>query len=309
MHFLKITISFFLMFVSYGVSQAQEVELFGVARNECGLDEGPATGNSLYRVDPDTAETELIGPIGFDGVTGLAFLEGDMLVGSASGGNDPKSAILIEINPESGQASLKGVIGTAGVEGEGGRAPDLTYEMTTDTLFATCDGSCDGGDSLQTVNPATGQGTVIGPFMGGIGSPGNGLAISNTGILFHSGAGELANINRNTGAGTFIADLTLGVDIEVNALAFHPLTGELFGSTIAQHASANPRSSTLVKINTETGATTLVGDLPDCFDGIIFRTKPINIVVPTLSEWGLIAMASILGMAGFMVIRRRKVAA
>jgi len=31
--------------------------------------------------------------------------------------------------------------------------------------------------------------------------------------------------------------------------------------------------------------------------------------VPTLSEWGLIAMASILGIVGFMVIRRRKVTA
>ena len=31
--------------------------------------------------------------------------------------------------------------------------------------------------------------------------------------------------------------------------------------------------------------------------------------VPTLSKWGLIAMAGILGIVGFMVIRRRKVAA
>jgi len=28
--------------------------------------------------------------------------------------------------------------------------------------------------------------------------------------------------------------------------------------------------------------------------------------VPTLSEWGLIAMAGILGLVGFMVMRRRK---
>ena len=33
----------------------------------------------------------------------------------------------------------------------------------------------------------------------------------------------------------------------------------------------------------------------------------INVPIPTLSEWGLIAMASILGLVGFMVIRRRKV--
>lgn len=31
--------------------------------------------------------------------------------------------------------------------------------------------------------------------------------------------------------------------------------------------------------------------------------------VPTISEWGLIAMASILGIVGFMVLRRRKVTA
>jgi len=37
---------------------------------------------------------------------------------------------------------------------------------------------------------------------------------------------------------------------------------------------------------------------------------PMPIVeVPTLSEWGLIAMAGILGIVAFMVIRRRKATA
>jgi hypothetical protein len=31
--------------------------------------------------------------------------------------------------------------------------------------------------------------------------------------------------------------------------------------------------------------------------------------IPTLSEWGLIAMAGVLGIVGFMVLRRRKVTA
>ena len=31
--------------------------------------------------------------------------------------------------------------------------------------------------------------------------------------------------------------------------------------------------------------------------------------IPTLSEWGLIAMAGVLGIAGFIIIRRRKAAA
>ncbi len=31
--------------------------------------------------------------------------------------------------------------------------------------------------------------------------------------------------------------------------------------------------------------------------------------IPTLNEWGLIAMAGVLGIAGFLIIRRRKAAA
>jgi len=32
----------------------------------------------------------------------------------------------------------------------------------------------------------------------------------------------------------------------------------------------------------------------------------VNTPIPTLSQWGLIAMAAILGFIGFMVMRRRK---
>ncbi|HSC34881.1 MAG TPA: IPTL-CTERM sorting domain-containing protein [Thermodesulfobacteriota bacterium] len=41
------------------------------------------------------------------------------------------------------------------------------------------------------------------------------------------------------------------------------------------------------------------------------QCTPIPIVsnIPTLSEWGLIAMAGILGIAGFIIIRRRKAVA
>ncbi len=293
------------LLLSVGVSNAQDVELFSVARNEC-VEGIPPLGSSLFRVDPDTAETEIIGPIGFGGVTGLAFLRGRILVGSSSGGVDPRTATLIRINPETGQGSIIGVIGNESVDGECGRAPDLTYEAATNTLFASGD-VCDGGDSLQTVNPITGQGTVIGNFDGGIGSPGNGLAISDTGVLFHSGSGVLSNINRNTGEGTFIANLTLVGRVFVNALAFHPVTGELYGTTVDLSDPPTERSSALVKINTETGVTTVVGDLPNCSDGLIFFQQPEPI--PTLSEWGLIAMAGVLGIIGLLALRRRKVTA
>ena len=41
---------------------------------------------------------------------------------------------------------------------------------------------------------------------------------------------------------------------------------------------------------------------------LVFRELPPR-NIPTLSEWGLIAMAGILGIVGFMVLRRRKVTA
>jgi len=39
-------------------------------------------------------------------------------------------------------------------------------------------------------------------------------------------------------------------------------------------------------------------------EGLCLESEVTN--VPTLSEWGLIAMAGVLGIVGFMVIRRRK---
>ena len=46
-----------------------------------------------------------------------------------------------------------------------------------------------------------------------------------------------------------------------------------------------------------------------CFDVPQCQEDQVDTAVPTLSEWGLIAMASVLGIVGFMVIRRRQVSA
>lgn len=43
--------------------------------------------------------------------------------------------------------------------------------------------------------------------------------------------------------------------------------------------------------------------------GLCVSLDTLHEAIPTVSEWGLIAMAGILGIVGFLVIRRRKVAA
>ena len=45
------------------------------------------------------------------------------------------------------------------------------------------------------------------------------------------------------------------------------------------------------------------------FERIVYMPSPVVTPIPTLSQWGLIAMAVVLGIVGFMVIRRRKVTA
>ena len=295
--------------LSYGVSNAQEVELFGVARNACVTDD--PIGGSLYRIDPENAQATRIGDIGFDGISGLAFIPDGRLVGSARGDIDGQdNAILIDVNVARGTGSLIGLIGDQ-TEGGCGRAPDLSVDPLTNTLFATGN-QCPGSDQyLQMVDPITGQGTLVGVYSN-VFSGGGGLAVSGIGEFFVTGeVNSIANIisvDPNTGAPTFIANLNLEEEVFVNSLAFHPITGELFGSTVDLDNPPDERSSTLIKINTVTGVTTKVGDLPDCFDGIIFReVLPSN--VPTLSGWGLIATAGLLGIIGFIVIRKRQVTA
>ena len=127
---LILVISVFIL--TSGVSYAQSV-LYGAAGESC---DAPNINASLYIVNPQTAETTLIGPIGFDGVTGMAVL-GDGRVVASANDDQPgeRISVLIEINLFTGQGTLIGQIGKDSNLGECGRVPDLTYDPVTDTLY------------------------------------------------------------------------------------------------------------------------------------------------------------------------------
>ena len=78
----------------------------------------------------------------------------------------------------------------------------------------------------------------------------------------------------------------------------------------------NGNTGELYTLNVTTGAATLVGSnnvVETVIDGLAWLDPcgppPSPAMVPTLSEWGLIAMAGILGIVGFIAIRRRKATA
>ncbi|GJM16310.1 MAG: hypothetical protein DHS20C13_16370 [Thermodesulfobacteriota bacterium] len=315
MKFLKLTISFLLIFIfSYGVSTAQETTLFAASADTCD-NPAPATDSTLYIVNPNTAASTLVGPIGFQGVTGLAFLGDGRLVASAQADvGDVMNAIFIEINPLTGQGSLIGPIGDDETPGECGRAPDLTYDPATDTLFAIgrrCVDFDNNDSVLMEINQITGLGSIIGNIDDG--GAGNGLAIRADGTLFWAtnvqgpDGARLFTINPATGQATQVTAFSQEFP-NLGAFAFHPVTQVLFASSLNPLAPLSFPNASLETVNTTTGLLTLVGQLPDCTDAIVFSQQtPSN--VPTLSEWGLIALAGILGIVGFMVMRRRKVAA
>lgn len=290
---------------------AQDIVLYGTAADSCNKFEMGSGESSLYLLNPNTGQTKLIGPTGFEGVSALAFLGDGRLVATARQGKD--SAILIEINPFSGQGSLIGVIGNSNNPGECGRVPGLTYDSATDMLFGiglNCGGSL--VRVLATIDPDTAVLTPIGEvgYTGG----GNGLAVRSDGTLYAAALSgddlSFYTLNRNTGAATLVGTVNANIPpaqrLNVNGLDFHPVTGQLFGSST--EAEDDIQTSYLVTIDESLPNVNIIGQALDCFDGIVFGPAQ-QINVPTLSEWGLIAMASILGIIGFMVIRKRKVTA
>ncbi len=306
MYILRLTIStIFVLMITYSVSSAQ-TDLLIAANDACQQDDIGSEDSTLFRVDPSSGVLTEIGPIGFNAVTGMTVLGDGRLVASArADANGDRISILIEINPMTGQGTLIGTIGNNN-EGGCGRAPDLTYDPTTDTLygigFRCVPGDGHGGiTELLTINQTTGQGTTVGQtgFFGG----GNGLAISPNLTLFSMTNFNFLSINPNTGAGSPVALATLPNGV-ISALDFHPETGELFG--IEFQFVTFP--TFLVTIDTSNSNINRLTELPVCSDALVFMERQQR-NVPTLSQWGLIAMAGLLGIVGFMVIRRKRLTA
>lgn len=253
-----------LLLVSSGMAQSQVLygAGTGVTSGPGGDGGGGSEPSSLYMINPDTGAATLIGPIGFNGVTGLAILSDGRLVASANadvgggggggggeGGGEfllppqnEKIAVLIEIDRNTGAGSLIGVLGNNSIEGECGRMPDISFEDSTKTLFGYSD-ACSGIDKiidldarfieyegLYIIDPDNADVNFIGPsgFLDG----GNGMAVRpSDGTIFHTPADAdgLVILNRNTGAGTVIPASMGNVPTTIGALDFNPENGELYG--------------------------------------------------------------------------------
>jgi len=72
---------------------------------------------------------------------------------------------------------------------------------------------------------------------------------------------------------------------------------------------ANFNSNNVLVINTAANMVVATITVENSPRSVAITPAPLPSNVPTLSQWGLIAMAGILGIVGFMVMRRRRVTA
>jgi len=141
-------------------------------------------------------------------------------------------------------------------------------------------------------------------FSGGLDDP-TGLVFGPDGNLYVSSADNDRVLRYNGTTGDFINNFASGGGLDLPfGLVFGP-DGNLYVSSLG--------TNEVLRYNGTTGAfmDVFVSMGDGGLDGpsfLVFQELPPR-NIPTLSEWGLIVMAGVLGIVGFMVMRRRKVTA
>jgi|GEM_PF-2688487 len=222
---------------------------------------------SLYRVDPATAVTTLIGPItnasagGAIGLTGLAFnpVNGKLygITGNKvppSGGNTVQSS-LVTINTVTAVATVIGSLGFAN--------SDISFRSDGTLYGFEAGGNTGGTRSMTTINLTTGAATKVGTALpSGSLTFGGGLAFSPSGTLYLSATGlqgSLDTLDPTTGARSPATPMS-GAPFQtgvLNAMDFNA-NGTLFA--INQSSSTN--DNYLVMINLVNGVVTQIGPTP-----------------------------------------------
>ena len=243
---------------------AAEVLYATSIRSPLGSDSAPAAG-SLYRIDPATAASSLVGrtsvggqePIG---VTGLA---DHPMTGALYGVTSPTSPThpnsLVTIDLSNGDAALVGKLGAA--------ASDIAFNRNG-TLFAWLRES----SQMATVDLSTGLARPLGRA-GPAGEPG-GVAIDSSDRIYVIGTGATGSLDLfDVATGT----LSKGPGLKETPFAagINSLTFSSAGAIYAVNTNlGSPASTLLVKIDPASGSVTKIGPLPPDTDALVFVEVP-----------------------------------
>jgi hypothetical protein len=231
---------------------------------------GPFEGPSLlHAVDPATGATTLIGPVGFNDITGIDFASDGVLYAVGRRDDDLGGVpVLMTIDPCTGQGTEVGPTGMA-----------LT-EMTAtpgDQLYSYS------GQNLAQIDRVTGQASLTGN---------SGIPVGNFGLeysptdnkLYYAtivnfvgfpSAGTLYAIDPATGASTVVSPLTLFAisNVWLKAMDLNPADNTMYGitSNVIMLNGLPASIEALAKIDTTTHALSVVVTLTDSFATMAFK--------------------------------------
>lgn len=218
--------------------------LFGIARV------GTPSVSNLYQIDSSTGVATLIGPVGFNGISGMDFnpMTGELY---AIGRRLTESTeVLITINPMTGAGTEIGPLGRDAF------VLDISFRNSDAILFGVTDDS-----SLIRIDTSTGAQIIVARPCRVL--DGNGIAFSPNDTLYHADNRELSIYNQSTCRTTIINRLRfpsgLGSNPRVAAMDFQPGTFMLYGTIITGQGFTGGGPAYLATIDTITGGVTIIG--------------------------------------------------
>lgn len=241
-------------------------------------------GSVIYEIDGVTGEAVPIGGGTTNTLPGLAYNPNT----STLFGTDQNN--LYTVNPSNGVTSLIGAHGGQDVTG-------LTFDGAYTVLYAI-----GYNGTLYSINPATGAQTAIGP----LGASPNvilELATNSAGTVYGTGtSNNLYTVNTSTGAATLLGAMS-GTSNGLTAIAFAA------DDTLYAIDTGTDRLMTVdvgTRVATPVGTARIGSDIRGMAVVDLASPSDDSVAVPTMGTLGLIALSLILGMAGLISVKRRR---
>lgn len=242
-------------------------QLYGAANR------GPDGPSLFYALNAASGAATLIGPIGFERVSGIAFQASGVLFATGERQDGTNTDVLLKINPCTGLGTEVGPTNLAGI-GET-NITDISFRPSDGVLF----GFAESADDPVTINTTTGTATLVGDGL--VSSFGGAIAFDANKVLFHDDGDEFRTINQTTGESVFLIDPVYDPSLTVsphhNAWDFDPASGTLFGSLVNDF---NPNDQHFLStVNLTTGNVTIVGKTQKGLDAIAFNSQIADLAI------------------------------
>jgi hypothetical protein len=223
-------------------------------------------------------------------ITGMAFNPLTGVLYGATGNAGAVDALLVTINPATALVTVVGAFNAGPTNSSG--TPTTMGDLAFDSAGNLFGVATIGGPNLYSINPLTGQATLVGPNGVSTSTTGGGLAISSAGTFYGTPtASRFGTYNSGTGAFTNIANPAKPTGGGgYGALEFDGST--LYGLNVG---AGSPPPTALVTIDPATGVVTNVGTSINSLDAIAASPVP---------EPG--TAAAICGAVGLLGLRRRR---